>query len=356
MKPILICLAVVGLLAACEKEQHAEGPAPRPVLTIVVTPQAAPAVGFAGTIEPRYSSDLGFRVLGRIISRDVAVGEVVEKGQQLAALDQVAFRLAVRSAEADLASAIAQLENAAAIETRKLTLLAKDVDTQAQFEAAEQARESAAAAVTRARANLDRAEEQLAYTELRAPFDGVITAVHAEPGQVVQPGETVVTVARPDIREAVVDLPESIGRELNPEIHFDIALQLDPSVRTAGFVREIAPQADPATRSQRVRIALDHPPESFRLGTTITATLTNEAGPAVQLPVSALLEHEGRTRVWVVDPATKTVSTRDVTVAGLDGSDIRVLDGLTPGTRVVASGVNSLTQGQAVMIEDEAIR
>ena len=148
MKPILVCLAVVGLLAACEKEQHAEGQPPRPVLTIVAAPQAAPAVGFAGTIEPRYSSDLGFRVLGRIVSRDVDVGEVVEKGQQLAALDQVAFQLAVRSAEADLASAIAQLENAAAIETRKLALLAKDVDTQAQFEAAEQARESAAAAVT----------------------------------------------------------------------------------------------------------------------------------------------------------------------------------------------------------------
>jgi membrane fusion protein, multidrug efflux system len=356
MKPVLICLAVVGLLTACEEQQHAEAPAPRPVLTVVVAPQTAQTVGFAGTVEPRYKSELGFRVLGRIISRDVAVGEVVKKGQQLAALDPVALQLAVRSAKADLASAIAQLENAAATEVRKRTLLEKDVATQAEFEAAEQARESAAAGVTRARANLDKAEEQLAYADLGAPFDGVVTAVKAEPGQVVQPGETIVTMARPDIREAVVDLPESIGRDVRPKARFDIALQLDPSVRAAGSVREIAPQADPATRTQRVKITLDNPPESFRLGTTITATLTTQAAPAVQLPSSALLEQDGRTKVWVVDPATGTVSTQDVTVAAPDGSDFRVLAGLTPGSRVVAAGVSSLTQGQTVRLADEVFQ
>ena len=168
MKPILTSLAAAGLLAACEEEQHAEAPAPRPVLTVVVAPQTARTVGFAGTVEPRYKSDLGFRVLGRIISRDVNVGEVVKKGQRLATLDPVAYQLAVRSAQADLASATARLENAAATETRQRTLLEKNVANQAQFEAAEQARESAEAGVTRAKANLDKAEEQLGYTELRA--------------------------------------------------------------------------------------------------------------------------------------------------------------------------------------------
>jgi RND family efflux transporter MFP subunit len=356
MKPILICLAVVGLLAGCEEQQHVEAPALRPVLTVVVAPLTAQAVGFAGTVEPRYTSDLGFRVLGRLISRDVNVGEVVKEGQRLAKLDPVFLQLAVRSARADLASAIAQLENAAGSETRKRTLLEKGVVSKAEFEAAEQAGESAAAGVTRAQANLDRAEEQLAYTELRAPFDGVITAVKAEPGQVVQPGETVLTVARPDIREAVVDLPESMGRALGPESRFDIALQLDPTVRAAGSVREIDPHADRATRTQRVKITLDNPPESFRLGTTITATLSKQGDPAVQLPSSALLEQEGKTKVWIVDPTTGTVSIRDVTVAAGEGSDIRVLNGLTPGTRVVAAGVNSLTQGQAVLIQEEAFQ
>ncbi|WP_262299746.1 efflux RND transporter periplasmic adaptor subunit [Microvirga sesbaniae] len=357
MNPVLTsvaALSVVGLLAACQEEHRAEAPAPRPVLTVVVAPQAVRTVGFAGTVEPRYKSDLGFRVLGRIISRDVNVGDVVKKGQRLATLDSLAYQLAVRSAQADLSSATARLENAASTETRQRTLLEQKITTQAQFDAAKQARESAEAGVTSARANLDKAEEQLGYTELRADFAGVVTATAAELGQVVQPGQTVVSVARPDIREAVVDLPESIGRDLRPEARFDIALQLDPSVRAAGSVREIAPQADPATRTRRVRITLEDPPESFRLGTTITATVTTQAVPGIELPVSALLERDGRTTVWVVDPDTRTVSTRDVTIAARDGSSVRVLNGLAAGMRVVTAGVNSLTPDQTVKIADEA--
>jgi len=214
-------------------------------------------------------------------------------------------------------------------------------------------KDSAEASVTSARANIDKAEEQLGYTELRADFAGVVTATAAELGQVVQPGQMVVSVARPDIREAVVDLPESVGRDLRPEARFDVALQLDPSVQAAGSVREIAPQADPATRTRRVRITLDNPPESFRLGTTITATVTTQAVPGIELPVSALLERDGRTMVWVVDPTTKMVSTRDVTIVARDGSSVRVLNGLTRGTRVVTAGVNSLTPNQTVKIADE---
>lgn len=350
----LAALGMVGLLGACQEQQHAEAPAPRPVLAVVVAPQTARTVGFAGTVEPRYKSDLGFRVLGRIVSRDVNVGDIVTRGQRLATLDPLAYQLAVRSAQADLAGATARLENAAATETRQHTLLRQNITNQAQYDAAKQARESAEAGVTSARANLDKAEEQLGYTELRAEFDGVVTATAAELGQVVQPGQMVVSVARPDIREAVVDLPESIGRDLRPEARFDIALQLDPSVQAAGSVREIAPQADPATRTRRVRITLDNPPGSFRLGTTITATVTTQTAPGIELPISALLERDGRTMVWVVDPDTRTVSTRDVTIVARDGSSVRVLNGLTRGTRVVTAGANSLTPNQTVKIADEA--
>ncbi len=360
MKRILNSLATigaVGLLAACQDQQHAEAPpAPRPVLSIIVAPQAEQTVGFSGTVEARYRSDLGFRVLGRIVSRDASVADVVRKGQRLATLDPVAYQLAVRSAQADLASVTAQLENAAATEARQRTLLQQNITSEAQFEAARQARESAEAGVTRAKANLAKAEEQLGYTELRADFDGVVTAVTAEPGQVVQPGQTVVSLARPDVREAVIDLPETIGRGLSPGARFDVALQLDPSIRATGSVREVAPQADPVTRTVRVRITLDKPPESFRIGTTVTATVTTQAAPGIELPASALLEKDGRTMVWTVDPAAKTVSTRDVTIAGRNGSSIRIANGLESGTRVVTAGVNSLTPGQTVKIADESSR
>jgi len=358
MKCVLTSLAAfgaVGLLVACQDQQHAQAPVVRPVLSVVVAAQNERTVGFAGTVEARFRSDLGFRVLGRIISRDANIADIVKKGQRLATLDPVTYRLAVQAAQADLASAIAQLENAAATEVRQRTLLQQNITSDAQFEAARQARESAEAGVTRAKSNLARAEEQLGYTELRADFDGVIIAVGAELGQVVQPGQKVVSVARPDIREAVIDLPEVVGRDLSPGARFDVALQVDPSMRTTGSVREISPQADPTTRTVRVRITLDKPPESFRLGTTVTAVATTQATAGIELPASALLERGGRTMVWIVDPATKTVSSRDVTISARAGSSIRIADGLTPGTRVVTAGVNSLTLGQAVKIIDESL-
>ncbi|WP_246155506.1 efflux RND transporter periplasmic adaptor subunit [Rhabdaerophilum calidifontis] len=348
----LTAVGVVALLAACDEAQHSAPPTLRPVLSVVVHPQMARLPSFAGTVEPRYTSELGFRVMGRVAGRDVGVGDVVRKGQRLARLDPLTYALAVRSAQADLASATARLDNAVATETRQRVLLAQDIANQAQFDAARQGLDSAQAGVIRARANLEKAEEQLGYTVLAADFDGVITAVAAEPGQVVQPGQTVMILARPDIREAVVDLPESIGRDLAADARFDIALQVAPSVRATGSVREIAPQADPATRTRRVRIALDNPPAAFRLGTTITATPAAGAAQDIVLPATALLEREGQTMVWVVDPATATVSTRNVTVAARDGGSVRILDGLAAGTRVVTAGVNSLIPGQAIKIAD----
>ena len=334
MKASLICSAALGaaaLLAACQEKHHAEAPTPRPVLSVVVAPQTVRTVGFAGTVEPRYKSDLGFRVLGRIVSRDVNVGDMVKKGQQLATLEPLTYQLAVRSAQADSCEC-----------HRPSRECDGDRGPPAHAAPAERCQPGPVstlqgspsrpreASVTSAKADLDKAREQLGYTKLRADFDGVVTAVEAELGQVVQPGQTVLTVARPDIREAVVDLPENIGRGLRPGARFDVALQIDPSVHATGSVREIAPQADPSTRSLRVRVTLADPPENFRLGTTITAAVTTQAAPEIELPVSALLERDGKTMVWVVDPATRTVSTRDVAIAARDGSSVRVLDGLAP--------------------------
>jgi RND family efflux transporter MFP subunit len=355
MKPIaksIASVATAALLSACTEKEHVEAPAPRPVLSVAVGSQIEGGVGFAGTIEPRYKSDHSFQVLGRIISREVSVGDLVKKGQRLAELDPLTYQLAVRSAQADLATAIARHDNAVATEVRQRTLLGRNVATQALYDSAWAARETADANVASAKANLDKAKEQLGYTELRADFDGVITAVKAELGQVVQPGQTVFTVARPDIREAVVDLPDSIGPSVRPGARFDIVLQVNRSVRATGTAREIAPQADSTTRTTRVRITIPDPPVSFLLGTTIEAKITSQTIPGLELPISALLERDGKTSVWVVDPATRTVSTRDVTIAARDGSSVRVLHGLASGTRVVVAGVNSLNQGEAVAIQD----
>ena len=236
----------------------------------MVEPQSSLTLGFAGTVEPQYKVDLGFQTLGRVVARDVNVGDTVVEGQRLAALDSVAAELAVRVAESDLASAQAQQANATASETRQLTLVEENTGSQADLDAARQARESADAGPA-GHGHLAKAKEQLGYTALTATFDGIVTAVGAEVGQTVSAGADVVTVARPDLSDAVVDIPD----------HFDDLLALAPSStwrcssipqwRPRQAARDRAACRPDHAHAAR-RITLDNPP-SLRLGTTVTATV-----------------------------------------------------------------------------------
>ncbi|WP_246731356.1 efflux RND transporter periplasmic adaptor subunit [Methylocapsa sp. S129] len=344
--------AALVFLAGCGDKNAAAPPPVRPVLSLVVAPTLGRTVSFAGSIEPRYSAVLGFRVLGRMIARDANVGDVVSKGALLAALDPASLEFAVRSALAAVANAQAQLANASATEARQRTLLEQNNTAQAQFDTARLGRETAEAAVTQAQASLNKAQEQLGYAQLQADFDGVITAVDAEVGQVVSPGQKVMTLARPDVREAIVDVPDDLATSLADGARFEVASELDPSIKTTGRVREIAPQADAATRTRRLRIALENPPQTFRLGAIVTATLESGATPHIELPASAILDADGKTSVWIVDPVANTVSLHALTIAARSGGSVQVAEGLAQGSRVVTAGVHSLTSGQLVRVLD----
>jgi RND family efflux transporter MFP subunit len=348
---ILLLPAVAGL-AACHRQAAAPAPLIRPVLSITVSPEAAGGAAFAGTVDARYESILGFRVLGRMIARDVSVGDNVKQGARLAALDPTPFQLALRNAEADLARADAHLKEAKLEAERQRQLFQRGVNAKAEFETAQHEFESAEASQEAAQANLRVAQEKLGYTELRAEFDGVVTATKAEVGQVVQPGQEVVYVVRPEEREAVVDVPDHIAANFRPGIGFVVTSEAEPATRVKGLVREIAPQADLATRTRRVKITLVDPPLSFRLGTVVKAVAGVGAGAEVKLPSSALLEGDGKTSVWVVDATTGKVSLREVRIAARDADSFRVSEGLAPGTRVVTAGVHSLSPGQLVKITD----
>ena len=348
----VILISVVAGLTACHRRAAEPAPPIRPVLSIVVAPEAAEGAAFAGTVAARYESILGFQVRGRIIARDVNVGDRVKKGARLAALDPTPFQLALQNAEADLARADAHWQNAKLTEARQRQLFQERATPKADFESAQHELESAEASTEAARANVRIAQEKLGYTELHAEFDGVITATKAEIGQVVQPGQAVVSIVRPEEREAVVDVPDHLAENLRPGSGFIVTSEADPSTRVKGTVREIAPQADLATRTRRVKITLVDPPLSFRLGTIVKAVAGIGVGAEIELPSSALLERDGKTFVWVVDAATNKVSIREVKIGAREADSFRVAEGIAPGTRVVTAGVHSLSPDQVVRILD----
>ena len=349
---VIAVLSASLLLAGCKQDTHVSEPV-RPVLSAIVEPTPFGDPVFVGAVEPRFKTDLAFRVLGRLIARRANLGDTVTEGQTVAAIDQLPLELAVRSAGAELAKAQARLETASAAEQRKRMLILTGATSRQSVDDAEQVRAGAEASVAYAQANLTKAIEQLGYAQVKADFAGVVTGVSAEEGQVVSPGQTVVTVARPDVREAVVDIGSDFPVPLRIGLPFSVSLQLLPTVQVEGRIREIAPQADPVTRTYRVRIALRDPPPSFRLGSTVTVKLGGDQSSMLRLPTSAILSKDGETFVWVVDLPASTVSLHKVDLV-VDGAGARVSGGVAAGARIVTAGIHSLKSGQKVRIEQDA--
>ncbi|MDF0729422.1 efflux RND transporter periplasmic adaptor subunit [Pseudomonas entomophila] len=353
MKRLLMLCASL-LLGACGSDE-APPEVVRPVLSTLVEPQVQAQLGrFAGTIQARYESTLGFRVSGRIARRWLDVGARVEPGDTLATLDPTDQQNQLRAAEGDLARVQAQWINAQANARRQQQLYDRGVGAQAQLDIAQTDLKTTGASLEQARSALSQARDQLDYSTLRSDHAAVVTAWKAEAGQTVSAGQAVVTLARPDVKEAVIDLPIPLAEQLSKGLTFTVASQLEPHINTTASLRELEPQADATTRTRRARLSLASTPDAFHLGTAVSVTLTSAVTPRSELPPTALLERDGKTQVWVVDPQQKTVATRDVTLIERNPERIVLASGVRPGERVVTAGVNSLKPGQKVSFDEDA--
>jgi RND family efflux transporter MFP subunit len=352
----LSLLLLLGLMSACSKEEPAPEPV-RPVLSVQANAVSEESLGrFAGNIEARYESTLGFRVAGRIAQRSVDVGSEVKKGDLLATLDPTDQQNNVRARQGELARIQAQWINTQANARRQQELFDRGVGAQAQLDVAQTDLKTTRSTLEQARAALSQAQDQLSYSELRSDHDAVVTGWQVEAGQVVTAGQEVVTLARPDIKEAVIDLPGPLAEQLPVGVEFKVSSQLDPQVNTIATLREIEPQAERATRTRRARLTLAHTPDSFRLGTAISVTLSSAIAARTELPINALQEVDGRTQIWVIDTQSQTVNPRAVNVIRRNSDTFVLSNGVKPGERVVSAGVNSLKPGQKVKVDEESPR
>jgi len=308
-----------------------------------------------GEIKPRYESDLSFGVAGKVLGRRVDVGASVKQGDTLATLDTQDFQNRLRAAEAEVAFAEAGLVEAQGTEARKAKLLRDGFTPQASYDTALRDLRSAEARLTSAKANLDLTRDQLRYTELKADFDGVITAVGTEAGQNVAAGQMVVKLARPADKDGVFNLAETAFTDHNrsSELSEVIVWPLsNPDLKVDGVVREISPVADATTRTYSVKVTLKNPPPQLRFGMSVGGRWKATSDPVVALPLSALFEQNGMPAVWVVDGRSGSVALRLVTVARYETDTIVIADGLAKGDVVVTAGANTLRQGQKVRIAE----
>lgn len=338
-------------LAACGGEQTAATPEIRPVRAIKVSTRTTPdGLTFTGHVEAMNEVTYAFRIGGRIIERLVNVGDHVEAGQVIARLDPQNEVNALRSAQAALSAAQGQLGVSRNTYERQRALLARGFTPRAQYEQAEQAYLTARARVEDAEAQVKIATDRLDFTELKVDAPGTVTARRAEQGEVVQPGQAIVQVARKDGRDAVFDVSAQVLRDMPADPEVQVTLADGSGASAKGRVREVAPQADPVTRTFQIRVGLIDPPEAMRLGSTVNGSVAVDTGPVIEIPASALTRIDGKPAVWIFDPTTKTVALRAVDIARFSPATVTVADGLKNAEIVVTAGVQALHPGQKVRL------
>ena len=348
-------LFLVAGLAGCKDRSDASPKPPTLVRAEAVQLQDRHrSTTLTGDIQARVRAELSFRVSGRVTERLVDVGAHVKEGDLLA-------RIAPTEQQADLDAAVAKVAAAeidvrvkSAAFGRQRTLFSQGFTTRSSLEQAQEDLRTAEASLEAAKAEVGTAQDALTHTELRASASGVITERNLEVGQVAQEAQSAFTVAKDGARDAVFNVYESIFFEQPSSGTVALTLVSDPAVTGQGVVREISPTIDAKTATVRVKVTIDNPPTTMTLGSAVTGTVRWKPVPRIVLPWRALTAAGTAPAVWVIDPASKTVSLRPITVDSYETGVIVIKSGLQPGDLVVIDGGKLLSPGQTVRFGAES--
>ena len=351
MKRLITIFIAAALLVACAKpEQKAEDVRPVRVQTVVLGKSDAVA-GYAGEVRARYETRVAFRVPGKIVSRHVDVGAVVRPGQLLARLDPKDLILAEENAKAQSASAQSERDLAASELSRYRDLHAKKFISQAELDRRESTLKTADARLEALRAQHRQSSNQASYAAIHADTAGVVLAIEAEAGQVVAAGQTVARIARLEEKEIEINVSEQSVGQMRGAGPVAVRAWALPDKIYRGKVREIAPAADPVTRTYSVRVSVLDADESLRWGMTANVALAGgRAAPAESaalIPLTALTQKGDVPAVWVLDAGNK-LRLKPVEVGQYRENGVVITKGLADGERVVTAGVHKLREGQAV--------
>ncbi|PJX32110.1 efflux RND transporter periplasmic adaptor subunit [Klebsiella sp. A-Nf5] len=347
--PLTILSVVIFLLPGCGDNQGNKTDPVRTVRYVVVgSAQTLPALERTGEIHAHDETILSFRTGGRIVTRSVDIGDRVNAGQLLATLENTTSQNQLDGAQADYEGAKASAQVAALNVNRMQKLMPTGAIARTQLDTARADWLVARARLKNSESALRNARESLGWTRLIAPRSGVITEVSASAGQVVNGGQSVLTLATGEARDVVFDIakPEAIPPQEQAGLR--VSLLSDPSVQASAAVRDISPQADPQTRTWRVRATLQNPPLAMALGASVTVTLPATGPHGYALPASALSRVDDKPAVYVINPQSQA-QLRVVVPAYYTATSVIISGGLEPGDRVITAGVSKLRSGEPVI-------
>ncbi|NGD57852.1 efflux RND transporter periplasmic adaptor subunit [Klebsiella quasipneumoniae] len=347
--PLTILSVVIFLLPGCG-DNHGNKTVPvRTVRYVVVgSAQTPPALERTGEIHAHDEMILSFRTGGRIVTRSVDIGDRVNAGQLLATLENTTSQNQLDGAQADYEGAKASAQVAALNVSRMQKIMPTGAIARTQLDNARADWLVARARLKNSESALRNARENLGWTRLIAPQSGMIIEVSASAGQVVSGGQSVLTLATGEARDVVFDIAKPDAIPPQEQAGLRVSLLSDPSVQASAALRDISPQADPQTRTWRVRATLQNPPLAMALGASVTVTLPATGPHGYALPASALSRVGDKPAVYVINPQSQA-QLRVVVPAYYTATSVIISGGLEPGDRVITAGVSKLRSGEPVI-------
>lgn len=359
------------LIAACTPEAGRDTPSEPPVrglVTQVVSVSDDQMVRrYPGVLEPAEITALSFKVAGKLTGMSLQVGQTVEQGEVLAAIDDTTFVNTIEERKATIAQAEARLQQAEDALERQSTLFERNVVSRVAVSDAQTEVRAREAELTRARTALANAEEDLADTKLVAPFTGLINAVEADSFQTVSAGTPVLSIYSAGAFEVSFSVNYRVAARLVVGTPAKVRLADDPNTVLPAVVSELGERADTVS-SFPVVVRLTDTAPFIKAGMAVEVSLEFPlpANRGYEIPLSAALkdgtipaDHRAGqpvdVAVFVYDPDTSTVKRRTVTMAGIRGNRLLVIDGLGEGERIAVAGVSYLRDGMRVKLVDRKI-
>ncbi len=349
---MILCITLLLIITGCGKKEEAVDNEVYVKTQKVTADMQNSEETYSGTVKGRYENDLSFQVGGKIISRNINVGDKVAAGDVLMVIDDKDVRQSVNAADAQVASATSQLNLAKSDLARYQQLYAANAISAQQLDQAQASYDNAVATYNQAVAQANQSENSLGYTQLIANNTGVISNVTGEVGQVVAAGQAVATLIHDGDREIEISVPENKIQAINVGESASVTFWALNNTQVDGTVREISPIADDVARTYKVRISLNNTPVDIQLGMTANVSFlnANDTVSGVKLPLTALYQTENKTQVWIVNEDLQLLL-KDVQVISLGKNDV-IVNGLNKDDNVVIAGVHKLYEGQKVKLLD----
>lgn len=356
---------ILLFLTSCEKQVPLE--VTRPVKTMQVS-EASPTsnqIIFPGSLRAFKRADLSFRVDGTVIMRDINVGYRAQKDEILMQLDPREYELTLKKALGKVDSVTAQLDFAARDYERMKKIFERDPGaiSESMLDRKKETRNQLQAELTVAQGDFDKATDDLSYTSLKAPFDGIIAAIYVENHEQVRAKQVVLRFLDVADREMEINVPEKYINALlegQEKLSFEVHLDAVPNTVFTASIKEIGTEASSTTRTYPVTLRLQKIPEEFSLlagmsGRAFLNQPNNNLSGTYTIPKSAIFTDNGQTNyVWVVDPNSQIVNRKAVVIdENHKGNSVIVTEGLNAEDRIVIAGTSFLVEGQQVKLDAE---